>query len=202
MKDAYMNEIIETEWDMFQKTQNAGGRAWCQDDKVQFDANRRAQFDLWDEETLASYLGDLNAAKEEGLNPVTLKYAYMMEETAPEEYQLLKEHLPEISTEKKALIERMAEQTALWCEQFSKAYPKLSQRGRPARPIPEAPGITSAKTYCRGELSTYSMETLQKLSAIYEQYEKDGINLFERSVANEMRFLLGKSLDEMEERMG
>ena len=201
MKEEIMNQIIAEEWDMFQKTQNVGGRAWCQDDKVQFDANRRAQFDLWNEETLRSYLNDLQTANEKGLNPVTLKYAYMMETTAPEEYQQLKEMLPEVGEERKALIEKMAEMTAAWCEAFALQYPKLAAHGRPARPLSQAPWVTSAKTYCEGELSTYSLETLKKLYAIYEQFEQDGINLFEKSVENEMRFLLNKSLAEMEESM-
>ena len=79
MKNELINQIIATEWEMFQKTQNVGGRAWCQDDKVQFDANRRAQFEIWDEKTLQSYLHDLQEAESAGQNPVTLKYAYMME---------------------------------------------------------------------------------------------------------------------------
>lgn len=199
MKNELINQIMEEEWDMFQKTQNVGGRAWCQDDRIQFDANRRAQFDNWNENTLRLYFNDLQEAKQKGLNPVTLKYAYMMETTSPEEYAQLKDQLPAVDAEKRSYIDRMAEMTALWCEQFALRYPKLAGHGRPARPLPEAPWVTSAQTYCEGELSTYSLETLKSLFAIYEQYEKDGVNLFEKSVENEMRFLLNKSLKEMEE---
>lgn len=198
MKKEYIDQIIAMEWEMFQRTQNKGGRAWCQDDQIQFDANRRAQFENWDEKTLASYLKDLQEAEEAGLNPVTLKYAYMMETTAPDEYLMLKDRLPEISEEKRALIDRLAEMTADWCEQFAISYPKLARRGRPARPLADAPHITSAQTYCAGELATYSLETLKNLYAIYEQYAAEGQNLFERSVENEMRLLLGKSLKEIE----
>lgn len=201
MKNELINQIIATEWEMFQKTQNVGGRAWCQDDKVQFDANRRAQFEIWDEKTLQSYLHDLQEAESTGQNPVTLKYAYMMETTSPEEYALLKDRLPEISEEKRLLIDRMAEMTASWCEEFAAQYPNLGRRGRPARPLPQAPGITSAQTYCAGELSTYSLETLKNLYEIYEQYAKENKNLFEKSVENEISFLLHKSLKEIESEM-
>ena len=120
---------------MFQKTQNVGGRAWCQDDKVQFDANRRAQFEIWDEKTLQSYLHDLQEAESTGQNPVTLKYAYMMETTSPEEYALLKDRLPEISEEKRLLIDRMAEMTASWAKgghfcvlrSVPRVYPAMKQ---------------------------------------------------------------------------
>ena len=201
MKNELISQIIADEWEMFQNTQNVGGRAWCQNDRVQFDANRRAQFENWDEKTLQLYFKDLQEAKTAGKNLVTLKYAYMMETTAPEEFQQLKDLLPEIDEEKRGLIERMAEMTASWCEQFAVQYPNLARRGRPARPIPEAPWITSAMTYCAGELSTYSLETLKSLSAVYEQYAAENKNLFEKSVENEMRFLLHKSLKEVEEDM-
>lgn len=202
MKDELINNIIAEEWDMFQNTQNVGGRAWCQDDKVQFDANRRAQFEIWNESTLRLYSIDLEKAKNDQQNLVTLKYAYMMETTAPDEYALLKDRLPEIDEEKRWYIDRMAEMTASWCEQFATVYPNLARHGRPARPIPTAPGITSAQTYCKGELSTYSLETLKSLYEVYRQYEQEQKNLFEKSVENEILFLLNKSLKEVEESMG
>ena len=201
MKEKLINEIIEEKWEMFQKTQNVGGRAWCQDDRVQFDANRKAQFENWDEKTLASYRNDLKEAKEKGWNLVTLKYAYMMETTAPEEYAQLKDKIPAISEEKKGYIDQMAEMTALWAEKFAESYPHLAGHGRPARPIPEAPWVTSATTYCKGELSTYSLETLQSLMEVYERFATDQENLFEKSVEKELQFLLHKSLAEVEESM-
>ena len=198
MKNELINQIIAMEWEMFQQTQNVGGRAWCQDDYKQFDGNRRAQFENWDEKTLQLYLGDLQEAESAGQNPVTLKYAYMMETTAPAEYLLLKDRLPEISEEKRALIDHLAEMTASWCEEFAAAYPNLGRHGRPARSESDAPGITSVQTYCRGELSTYSLETLKSLSEVYERFEKEHTNLFEKSVESEMKFVWNKSLKEIE----
>ena len=202
MKNELISQIIAMEWEMFQQTQNIGGRAWCQNDRIQFDANRKAQFENWDEKTLRLYLNDLEEAEAANRNLVTLKYAYMMETTSPDEYQKLKDRLPVIDEEKRELIDRMAEMTACWCEQFAAQYPNIARRGRPARPIAEAPWITSAMTYCAGELSTYSLETLKSLSAVYEQYAAENKNLFEKSVENEMQFLLHRSLKEAEEDMG
>ena len=195
MKNELIEQIIAIEWEMFQKTQNVGGRAWCQDDYKQFDGNRRAQFVNWDEKTLQLYLQDLKEAEQAGRNLVTLKYAYMMETTSPAEYEQLKARLPEVDSEKRQLIERMAEMTASWCEEFAVQYPDVARRGRPPRTEADAPGITSAQTYCRGELSTYSLETLKSLFEVYEQYEKEEMNLFEKTVENEMRFILGKDLN-------
>ena len=201
MKNELTEWIIEAEWEMFQNTTNIGGRAWCQDDKRQFDGNRRAQFENWDETTLRFYSEDLKEAKKRNRNLVALKYAYMMETTSPDEYRMIKDQLPEVDGEKQWYIDRMAEMTASWCEQFADSYPKLARRGRPARSASDAPGITSAQTYCRGELSTYSLETLKSLYAVYEQYAQEKKNLFEKSVENEMRLLCNKSLQEMEDRI-
>ena len=198
MKNEFIDQIIEIEWNMFQETENAGGRAWCQDDRVQFNANRKAQFVLWDERTLRLYLKDLEEARDKGQNPVAWKYAYMMETTSPAEYQLIKNMLPEVPEENRTYIERMSEMTASWCEQFAESYPKLALRGRPARTASDCPGVTSAQTYCRGELSTYGTETLKSLYEMYKGYEEEGRNLFELSVEKEMQFLLGKSLEEVE----
>lgn len=189
MKDEYIEQILAIEWDMFQKTQNIGGRAWCQNDHLQFDANRMAQFINWDEQTLALYLKDLKEAEGRGENLVTLKYAYMMESTSPAEFQQLKGRLPAVSAEKQQLAERMAEMTARWCEEFAARNPALARRGRPARTEADRPGVTSAQTYSRGELFTYSLETLKSLLAVYEQYEKEQVNFFEKTVDNEIRLI-------------
>ena len=122
MKNELINQIIAMEWEMFQKTQNVGGRAWCQDDKVQFDANRRAQFEIWDEKTLQSYLHDLQEAESTGQNPVTLKYAYMMEYTAPEEYERIRGILPGISEEKESLISEILRLSLKETEEFFEKY--------------------------------------------------------------------------------
>ena len=40
IKDPVINDIIKYEWDMFQETENIGGRASCQDQYDTFYANR------------------------------------------------------------------------------------------------------------------------------------------------------------------
>ena len=43
-KAKLINDIVNMEWDFFQKTQNVGGRADCQDQLVTFGIMRRSQF--------------------------------------------------------------------------------------------------------------------------------------------------------------
>ena len=77
-KDAVVNDIIEREWEMFQKTQNIGGRAACQDQFDTFYANRYSQHSIWQPDTLESYRNDLIAAGMAGRNLIAEKYGYMI----------------------------------------------------------------------------------------------------------------------------
>ena len=89
-KAKLINDIVNMEWDFFQKTQNVGGRADCQDQPVTFGIMRRSQFRCWSEDTLAQYRSDLLADRETGFNPVTGKYAYMMQWTHPDEFEQIR----------------------------------------------------------------------------------------------------------------
>ena len=57
-----INEIIALEWAFFDKVQNEGGRAPCQDDFRTFRAMRASQYEAWDEATLSSWHDDLKEA--------------------------------------------------------------------------------------------------------------------------------------------
>ena len=81
-----IKEIIEREWEFFQKVQNIGGRASCQDDFETFNIQRTAQFKVFYQDVLESYLNDLKYYKNIGRNPVEEKYARMMESNDPLNY--------------------------------------------------------------------------------------------------------------------
>ena len=98
--EALVKEIVQTEWAMFDRVSNAGGRAGCQDDWETFDIMRRSQFVVWDRVSLESYRNDLQQAEKQGRNLLTEKYAYMMQDTCPEEYQKIEKELPVLSAEK------------------------------------------------------------------------------------------------------
>lgn len=160
-RDSAVNDIINREWIMFQKTQNLGGRAGCQDQFDTFYVNRYSQHSIWNSDTLESYREDLIAAEMTGRNLITEKYAYMMESTDPSYYQAhLKDRLPSLSAEKAQLIARIVALQLTAYEAYARAYPALARGGRPEA---DSRGDTSIRDYSAGEYRTYSQRTLQMI---------------------------------------
>ena len=52
-----IEEIIKTEWDMFQHVNNIGGRASCQDDWETFHIMRTSQYENWTDDLLIHISG-------------------------------------------------------------------------------------------------------------------------------------------------
>jgi hypothetical protein len=153
--------IIRTEWDMFQKVNNIGGRAGCQDDRNTFHIMRYSQYSAWTDELLKSYEKDLEAALNQQRNLVMEKYAYMMEFTAPEYYkQELEPYLPKIDMESMLMIEEITAYLVSCDKEIAEKYPKLSKSGRPIEAGSNNGGFTSVETYAIGEMKTYSKKTL------------------------------------------
>lgn len=186
-RDEVIGNIVLAEWELFQTVQNVGGRADCQDMPNTFSAMRRAQFDAWPDEALDSYADDLADAIQAGRNPIADKYAYMMASTHPDEFEAIRDSVPEVPTERRALIERIVEIELGWANQLAAAYPHFAGRGRPIRSSEDTPEVTSIETYSRGELSTYSERTLRVLLGHYRSAAERGVNLQEHVAAEEAR---------------
>lgn len=159
-KEELVKAIIELEWSAFDKVENKGGRADCQDDYNTFSIMRKSQYLAWPFDLLASYYEDFVEANERGWNLITEKYGRMMESTVPEEYEAIKEQLPPCSEQKRAIVEQIAEIQVEWMEDFAKVYPKMAGNARSIRSDTDQPYNTSYETYLKGELMTYSDRTL------------------------------------------
>jgi hypothetical protein len=192
------NEIIQMEWKMFDAVQNRGGRADCQDDPETFRIMRGSQLDAWTEAMRVSYRNDLQKAQQAGRNLLTEKYARMMEYTVPTEYETIKNQLPPLEPGAKELIDSITAAQVKWLEDFAGQYPCVAGRGRPIHSREDSPYGTSFETYLRGELSTYSLETLQQYQAYVTTLLKDGKNLSEMILRNTAREYGYSSLDEAE----
>lgn len=155
-----IEEIIQREWDFFQKVENIGGRASCQNDFETFYLQRKGQFEVFYPEVNEAYLEDLKLYKEIGRNPIMEKYAYMMESTEPEYYELIKKQLPQRSEDQIQIINSICQIEVSMREVFNEKYPKLSNNARNTYTSDDKKEDTSFETYLRGELSTYSSRTL------------------------------------------
>jgi len=158
-KDAVVNDIIEREWEMFQKTQNIGGRAACQDQFDTFYANRYSQHSIWQPDTLESYRNDLIAAGMAGRNLIAEKYGYMMEFTDPAYFDAnLRDRLPALTVEKAQLIAQIVSLEMVGYQKYAASYPAMARAGRPAD---ESLEDTSIRDYSISEYKTYSEGTLE-----------------------------------------
>lgn len=178
-----IDKIIALEWEDFQKVNSADGRAFCQDDRIGFEMNRKSQFLAWSPEALSSYLNDLETAKKQNRNLLMEKYARMMAWTHPEEYLRIKQRLPEVRRDAFTLVDKIVQAQLVWQEEFAAAYPRLASRGRPAKQGQSAcQAVTSFEAYLRGELLTYSVPTLLLYANHVDYLKKHGKNMSMQSV--------------------
>lgn len=81
---------------------------------------------------------------------------------------------------------------------MAERYPSLNAFARPLTSDQDSPIVTSIETYLRGELQTYSANTI----AVYDQYIeeclKEGRNLAEETLLNMMKGNGFQSLEEAE----
>ncbi len=175
-KEPLIAAIIEAEWQMFDKVQNEGGRAACQNDARTFAIMRYSQFAPLPQDVLESYRDDLAAAAQVGRNLLAEKYAYMMEYTDPATFdRTLRDHLPAVSAYKQELCARIANRLLRDEQQFAVRYPALHAQGRPTEGA-QADDV-SVHVYALGELKTYSERTLERYDAWLRAHPEENISV-------------------------
>jgi hypothetical protein len=162
-----IEKIIELELEMF-LTVPTDGRYSCQEDPEGFRLHRRAQFGIWSEDTLQSYLDDLDRAKEKAINLMTIKYARM-------DNLLPAENL-------NPQIDDIVAIQLRWQKEMVRKYPYLMAGARHLAGADGSQG-TSFETYLRAELETYSNGTLELLHRDLINYAKAGVNGSEKIYA-------------------
>ena len=200
-QEALVKELISLEWEAFDKVQNEGGRADCQDDFNTFSIMRKSQYDTWTEEMLKSYIHDFHAAGQKGWNLITEKYGRMMESTAPHKYNEIKDSLPEIPEARKEIIDEIVKIQVDWMEEFTARYPKAAGNARSIHSVEDNPFNTSYETYLRGELSTYSDETLDLYGRFIAGLCREERNLAEMTMENTAHLYGYESLDDLEAKL-
>ncbi|MBQ8413058.1 MAG: DUF4125 family protein, partial [Lachnospiraceae bacterium] len=196
-----IENIVKEEWQQFDKVKNEGGRADCQDDWNTFSIMRRSQYNAWTDELLESYFGDLVDAREKGWNLIMEKYARMMETTTPDRYKELEKELPVRSPERIAIQEEIIRLQVEWMEEFAKEYPKMAGNARSIHTSEDNPFNTSYETYLRGELGTYSDDTLLLFGRFVVGLQRSGENLAYNIMDNTARLYGYESVQDAERKI-
>ncbi len=191
-------EIARTEFREFDKVKNEGGRAECQNNWPTFSIMRRSQYLTWTRTMLLQYLYDFRRESRLNHNLITEKYGRMMESTAPEEYDEIKDSFEALSDEKKAVVETVVSIQVGWMEEFSESYPRLAERARSIRTAQDDINNTSYETYLRGEISTYSDKMLQLYAGFIVDHAKNGRNLAFEIMENNVKLYGYKDLETAE----
>ncbi|MBP5472909.1 MAG: DUF4125 family protein [Lachnospiraceae bacterium] len=197
-KEELAMKIAKLEFEAFDKVSNEGGRASCQDDWSTFNIMRRSQYLTWDRTMLLQYLYDFEREMSLGHNLITEKYGRMMEFTAPERYREIAENFPELSEEKKAIIEQIVKIQVDWMESFAAQYPAMGERARSIRTSQDNAFETSYETYLRGELGTYSDKMLELYARFIVTLSSEGRNLAYETMQNTAKLYGYDSIDKAE----
>ena len=197
-REELADEIAKLEFEAFDKVKNEGGRASCQNDWPTFSIMRKSQYLTWDRTMLMQYLYDFHREYHRGHNLIEEKYGRMMESTAPEKYEEIKSHFPELSEEKKSIIEQICGMQVGWMEEFAAAYPALADNARSIHSYEDNPFDTSYETYLRGEIGTYSDKMLELYGRYIVGYARSGKNLAEDIMGNSVHMYGYESIEEAE----
>ena len=186
-KKELIEKILKIELDMFLTVPTAGP-APCREHPEEFRRNRTAQFFTWSGKTLLSYLDDLMSASEKGINLMRLKYARMGNQ------------IPRINDD--PLIEEIIAIQTAWQREMFIRYPHLMRGARAIESREDADGQTSFESYLRGELETYSKNTLGLLYEDILRHLHDNQSMNERLYDFLVRDFGYASLEEAEKALG
>ena len=193
-----VRRIAKTEFQAFDKVKNEGGRAYCQNDWPTFSIMRKSQYLTWDRTMLLQYLYDFERETALGHNLITEKYGRMMESTAPDKYEDLEKHFPELSEEKKAVVEQIVALQMSMVEEFAKEYPKVVSNARNLHTYEDDVFDTSYETYLRGEISTYSDKMLQLYAGYVIRCAREGVNIARATIENTARLYGYQNLEDFQ----
>lgn len=199
-RDELIDEIVKLEFEAFDKVQNVGGRAACQNNWPFFYVMRKSQYMTWTDEMLLCIRKLWLENKEKGWNMITEKYGRMMEHTAPEEYEQIKDNFPPKTERTRRIVDQIAQIQVGWMQEFAREYPKLASNARDITSDADEIDNTSYETYLKGELLTYSEELLKLYAEFIIKLAREGKNLARMTIENTAHLQGYKSLEEAEQK--
>ena len=147
-KEQLVSQVLEKELAMFLSVRSRQ-KANCREHPDEFKRHRRAQFSTWSGKTLMTYLNDLLLAEENGRNLMTLKYGR------------IEGLIPCLNDD--PLIEKIIAAQYGWQKEMFEKYPNLMRGARAIDSRNDTGADASFVGYLRGELETFSHETLRLL---------------------------------------
>ena len=198
MTGSPLQEIINIEWEMFRRV-NDDTHVSCQENPEVFAGMRTAQLAAWLPEVADSYLRDLKEAEKSGRNLLREKYINMMASASPEQFAVLSKDMAKPTPVMLELADRL---TAILMEQtraLHTKYPHVARAGRPLSAADDSEHRTSVETYQRGELLTYSENTLRLLLDQVQTMSLKGESLPRNILENIVRFYGYSDLNAAEE---
>jgi len=139
-----LSDVLELEWAMFSQVRGTQP-ASCQSAPDNFKSIRGSLFAMWTDKMLASYRGDLVAAREAGRNLLTEKYARMDGQIPP--------------SFANPMIEVIVDIEADWQRDLRERHPALYHRC--CRQTDLAEDGSDFSVYLRSELETYGYDTVE-----------------------------------------
>lgn len=193
-----IDKLIKLEWKMFSSVNEGGPKADCQEDPDTFYGMRYGQFSAWSDEAVNCYLADVEKATSEGRNLAMEKYIHMMKTTQPSQYDILVKRCVYPSPEAVELAQKITDKLIAQTEVLHKEFPYVSGSGRPLYSTADFRGFISVETYQKGELFTYSLDTLKALWAHLCALEAEGKSLARNILENSVMHYGYKCLEDAE----
>ena len=123
-----------------------------------------------------------------------------MESTDPNGFLDIKDELPQLPEQKKAIIEAIVKIQVAWMEDFATRFPKAAGNARSIHTEEDSAFNTSYETYLRGEISTYSEDTFVSYVKFISGLLKEGRNLAYETMENTAKLYGFDSLLEAEQK--
>ena len=172
-REELLREITDIELRMFLAVEPSIPSA-CQEQPETFKLMRKASFYVLSNETLESYLKDLQEALDENRNLMELKYAR------------IDDLIPCLNNN--PIIDKIVEAEGRWLKELAERSP-LTFKGR---------ADYAAGVYLRSELETYSNETLESYFKDVSKAMEEGRNLTEERYTFIFQQTGYDSIDDME----
>ena len=197
VKEALIGELIRLEWNDLIKAQIEGTEG--QDDFQTYAMTQEGKYQTWNEEMLRSYISDFHRADDRDFNLISEKYGRMLKTTFPARYQKIAETLPVLSQVKEEIIEEIVGIQVKWMEELAQRYPKAAGKAGGIHTKEDQPFRISYETCQRGELSTYSENTLDLYGKFIAGLCRENRNLPEMIMTNTAQLYGYASLEELEQ---